>query len=259
MIVDLEKKWLNKARCRGLGTDLFFVDHGTEVFRGGAPTKQVRDSWEKAKLFCLDCPVMVQCLRDSLGEPEGVWGGTDPQERRKMREKNAHNVRHLKPGPLRREYARLAHRLLSHPRYTKSDVARILGITYGVVEYLADEHAAVLKAQQATQKRSRKPVAPQVLEIPRVIWPRSKSPADGWIHRRGDVVHAYYLGETEDGEWLFMKGPISGKEDSMSWFRKRDVKLTRDVGRTIKERVGEQSRIYGTTISPRFGASTQAG
>lgn len=264
MIVDLEKKWLPRAKCREFGNDLFFTDHGVDLFRHrGKPSKQVVAKWERAKDICYDCPVMLQCARDFLGEVEGVWGGWDPLERRAERLKHSERVADLPPGPERREYARLAYFLRKHPRYRKGDTERIMGLREGTINTLVKDHEAVLAAQKAAEERRRaKAAEATVTEIkrPKIRWP-GKSPegADGWVHHHGNVVRAYYLGETEDGQWMFMKAPLSDREDSMSWFRKRDVRLTRTVVRTVRRRVGETSRIYGTVISPHRGAATKAG
>lgn len=258
MIVDLEKKWLPQARCRGVENDLFFPDHGVDVYKSG-PTPSVAKHWERAKDFCLDCPVMLQCGRDFLGEIEGVYGGYDPIERRRLRLAHSTTVNDLPPGPRRREYARLAYQLRSNPRYKKGDVERLMGLREGTVNSLVEDHTAYLEAQQRARipRRIRRATGRTATPID---WPSGPpESADAWVHYHGTVIHAHYLGETEDGAWLYMKGPISGKEDSMSWFRKKDVKLTRKVSRTVRRRVGETSRIYGTTISPRHGAATKAG
>jgi WhiB family redox-sensing transcriptional regulator len=40
----------------------------------------------EAKLWCRRCPVQERCLAEALerGEPYGVWGGMDEQERREL-------------------------------------------------------------------------------------------------------------------------------------------------------------------------------
>jgi WhiB family redox-sensing transcriptional regulator len=41
----------------------------------------------EAKALCARCPMLEKC-RDwavTSGEPEGIWGGTTPQERRRLR------------------------------------------------------------------------------------------------------------------------------------------------------------------------------
>lgn len=265
MVVDLNRHWLRKARCRNQGSDLFFPDHtpiaqapsSKSARKQPAPSSAVRKQWEEAKEVCIECPVMVQCGRDFLGEIEGVWGGLDPLERVALRDERTAMVYSLPPGPQRRQWTSLAYRLANSPRCGVKEAERILGLAPGTVSVLVKEFGDELKTQAARAADGGKVVD---LPLPDVEWPASPpATGDGWVHRRGTVVHAYYLGETEDGAWLYMKGPISGKEDSLSWFRARDVQLTSNVGRTVKHRVGETSRIYGTTISPKYGAATKAG
>lgn len=257
MIVDLERQWVSKAHCKGSGNDLFFADINLQKGLKTHPTKKVRAQWEAAKEVCIECPVMFACLRDSLGEVDGVWGGTDPLERMALRGKHSSEVRNLPHGPKRREYARLAHQLANTPRYGNREAQRIMGLALSLVGELVEEHEAVLEARQkAAQARLAKVVD---LPLPEAEWPDAP-PVDGdaWVLREGAVSRAYYLGETEDGEWFFMKALLA-RDESLSWFKKRDVRLMREVGRKVMHRVGETSRIYGTTISPRRSDRAKAG
>lgn len=72
--------WAERAACREPGTDpdLFFP-----VGETGLAAHQVA----AAKAICARCPVLDAC-RDwavRTGEPEGIWGGTTPDERRRLR------------------------------------------------------------------------------------------------------------------------------------------------------------------------------
>jgi WhiB family redox-sensing transcriptional regulator len=73
--------WTGRAACRARGTDpeLFFPVSET----GLAAHRQVA----QAKAVCARCPVADQCLDWAVraGEPEGIWGGTTPAERRRLR------------------------------------------------------------------------------------------------------------------------------------------------------------------------------
>lgn len=40
---------------------------------------------ETARDICLECPVMDKCLKVGLYEEYGIWGGTTPEQRRKIR------------------------------------------------------------------------------------------------------------------------------------------------------------------------------
>jgi WhiB family redox-sensing transcriptional regulator len=40
---------------------------------------------ETAREICMECPVMDKCLKVGLFEEYGIWGGTTPEQRRKIR------------------------------------------------------------------------------------------------------------------------------------------------------------------------------
>lgn len=44
---------------------------------------------EKAKGICFECPVQFECLAGAMRRREqyGVWGGTSPADRRRLRQK----------------------------------------------------------------------------------------------------------------------------------------------------------------------------
>lgn len=62
--------WLDDALCMQIGGDTWFPS------KGGSPAA--------AKRTCRTCPVRAQCLDWAVttGEPNGVWGGMSPRERR---------------------------------------------------------------------------------------------------------------------------------------------------------------------------------
>ena len=68
--------WQLDARCRGADSAVFFSPDGE---RGRARAHRV----EKAKAICRRCPVLTACRAHALnaGEPYGVWGALDPNER----------------------------------------------------------------------------------------------------------------------------------------------------------------------------------
>jgi WhiB family redox-sensing transcriptional regulator len=70
--------WRDDGACCGAHPDLFFP-FGTT----GAALRQI----EEAKRICRVCPVQTQCLAWALenGVTDGVWGGTNPDERRVIR------------------------------------------------------------------------------------------------------------------------------------------------------------------------------
>lgn len=69
--------WAASAACVGADPDLFFTD------RTGRDAQAVS---LQAKTICAGCAVRDACLDHALehGEPEGVWGGCTPAERREL-------------------------------------------------------------------------------------------------------------------------------------------------------------------------------
>jgi WhiB family redox-sensing transcriptional regulator len=68
---------LDKAACAGIDTEMFYPDR--YVF-----------SREQGRFYdelCAQCPVVEACLEWALcHEPQGIWGGTTPAERKYYRE-----------------------------------------------------------------------------------------------------------------------------------------------------------------------------
>jgi WhiB family transcriptional regulator, redox-sensing transcriptional regulator len=62
--------WQDRARCAGVGLELFFPDGGDT---------------RRAKAFCAGCPVWWECLAYGLEEDHGVWGGLNRAERARLR------------------------------------------------------------------------------------------------------------------------------------------------------------------------------
>jgi WhiB family transcriptional regulator, redox-sensing transcriptional regulator len=76
-----EWAWLRQAACVDTDPELFFP-----VGESGPAAAQA----ERAKTFCHTCPVETQCLEWALstGRTTGVWGGTDENERRRIRRRS---------------------------------------------------------------------------------------------------------------------------------------------------------------------------
>jgi WhiB family redox-sensing transcriptional regulator len=70
--------WRERAACRDTEPDLFFPVGST-----GPAIEQIA----AAKAVCRYCEVQAACLEFSLAtnQEAGVWGGTDEDERRKLR------------------------------------------------------------------------------------------------------------------------------------------------------------------------------
>ncbi|MQY04869.1 WhiB family transcriptional regulator [Actinomadura macrotermitis] len=74
-----EEHWSDHAICRGADPDLFFpIGYAAPI---------LREQERRAKAICGHCPVTAECLGWALrvGEPDGIWGGTTPEERRELR------------------------------------------------------------------------------------------------------------------------------------------------------------------------------
>jgi WhiB family redox-sensing transcriptional regulator len=71
------RAWAARAACRGADTEIFY------------PTTP--DEEAEALALCATCPVRAQCLEDALRNREiyGIWGGTTPEERRRIRREQA--------------------------------------------------------------------------------------------------------------------------------------------------------------------------
>lgn len=67
--------WPRRAACRDIDTEMFF------------PVSASAAAADPAKRVCSRCPVKPDCLAYALalGDDWGVWGGTDPGDRRRIR------------------------------------------------------------------------------------------------------------------------------------------------------------------------------
>jgi WhiB family redox-sensing transcriptional regulator len=75
--------WIERAACQGADPALFF---GPDLLSADGRRERLaerRSRETRAKVFCADCPVRVQCAEHalSLPEPHGVWGGMGEIER----------------------------------------------------------------------------------------------------------------------------------------------------------------------------------
>jgi WhiB family transcriptional regulator, redox-sensing transcriptional regulator len=78
--------WRFLARCADQDPDLFFP-----VGSSGPALRQTM----RAKAVCAQCPVRAECLAWALdtGQPHGVWGGLDEQEREQLRGADGESLR----------------------------------------------------------------------------------------------------------------------------------------------------------------------
>lgn len=80
---DSEEAWYEDAAC---------ASHAAEVF---FPPSDVPGAAQKAKAICAGCPVQAECLGFALetAQSEGVWGGMDAGERRRLRRRTRDRAR----------------------------------------------------------------------------------------------------------------------------------------------------------------------
>ncbi len=83
--------WHDRAACKGEDVVLFFGPDGERQ-----PERDVRE--RKAKALCDRCPVSGQCLDYALKhrEDHGIWGGTEPDERRGERRRRGRRASEAK-------------------------------------------------------------------------------------------------------------------------------------------------------------------
>jgi WhiB family transcriptional regulator, redox-sensing transcriptional regulator len=72
LIVSAAQPWSGRALCAQTDPHIFFCDGTSET--------------AQAKAICRRCEVRAECLSYALqaGEAFGVWGGHDPDERRRL-------------------------------------------------------------------------------------------------------------------------------------------------------------------------------
>jgi len=75
--------WQEQGNCVGQDVEIFFLPSNSRVH-----DKARREAI--AKRICEGCPVIQECLAHALRVPEtyGVWGGTTPEERQVILNRN---------------------------------------------------------------------------------------------------------------------------------------------------------------------------
>lgn len=96
----------------------------------------------RAQLICSDCLVREACLQENLHEPQGVWGGTTPEERHRLRAGRTIRTVALKRAP-RTSPARDRVVALFQEGLSVEDVALKAGIGRSQVTRYLSDHIAV--------------------------------------------------------------------------------------------------------------------
>lgn len=75
LILDDSQLWRKQAACIDLNSDSFFLA-GDDL-----------EGMRRAQEICATCPVREPCLEFALASNQslGIWGGTTPNERRRLR------------------------------------------------------------------------------------------------------------------------------------------------------------------------------
>lgn len=75
MLMGGSRDWIRRAACGGMDADVFY------------PVASGPDAFGEAERVCRDCPVRAMCLEYALDNDEqyGMWGGMDPEERRRLK------------------------------------------------------------------------------------------------------------------------------------------------------------------------------
>jgi WhiB family redox-sensing transcriptional regulator len=80
--------WMSRGACRQADPELFFPV--------AAVTGPAARQAEAAKAVCGRCDVRANCLSYAVeAMPEGIWGGTTPEERRAARGASLRRARHV--------------------------------------------------------------------------------------------------------------------------------------------------------------------
>jgi len=76
-----EPTWQDRANCAGTSLALFFPDFRWD----GESPAETQQLYANARAVCDSCEVKAECLDAGLHEPVGMWGGTTPKERQRIR------------------------------------------------------------------------------------------------------------------------------------------------------------------------------
>lgn len=237
-----------------------------------APADFAQRAWDKAKAVCQQCPVLRRCRADCMGEEYGVWGGTDPRERASYRRSLYRQAQKLDAD----ERAQLADQMHGRRSRGQSPrgIARRTGYSEKLIRALLAEREAALRAREeareprlpgvlADEERERLArMAAQgeslrvmcaalnrgrdtVLEALRGLgvdaarpqWPAAEPPmSDAWVWMRDLARTAHYLGQSEDGQWMYMSLRGQNRSPTRKWFPRDLVDLRRTVSVQILER-----------------------
>jgi WhiB family redox-sensing transcriptional regulator len=97
------------------------------------------DRRRRGQLVCVGCPIRMECIMDGLYEEFGIWGGTLPADRGKLRSGLPLRSQRIAPKSNNRAEAV---ELFQEGRST-SEVAEIMGVRVATVHDYITDHVAI--------------------------------------------------------------------------------------------------------------------
>lgn len=200
------------------------------------PSPQAQAAWDEAKEVCIECPIMLRCRAEHVGEEHGVWGGTDPHERYRLRSNNQRRLLNMAP----QERAALAARLYAKAHRADA-TAWAEGFSPATVRRLIKEHRATLAAAPAVAR----PEVADVVPLPsqRPVWPQAHpTMGDAWVWWYGRAYGAHYMAETADGAWLRFRFRGPNETPVIRWFKTDEVDMRVALTPVIQEWAQQRKR-----------------
>lgn len=213
------------AACRGADPELFF-DPDNESADTSADSKAAMARTERklarraaARSYCQRCPVAVECLRLGLECTDGMFGGYDKDERRRVRRMLNRAEPTAVEGP-ESEDDRLKARALELIRRNMrvKTVMQATGLDYQTVVTMRNRYVMSGAAEDALRRREA---------------PTAWSPGvECYFYFERRWVAGQYLGESIRGGKLHMLVQQRNKGISVrKWCKAEDVVLRPDVPR----------------------------
>ncbi|MEV7814295.1 WhiB family transcriptional regulator [Streptomyces flaveolus] len=243
VLYDPLRRYLKYAACTDpADRKLYFVPNSAP---NKPPPPKTQRLWDRAKDICAMCPVMHQCRRDTLGEMDGVWGGLDPHQRHQIRTALTKAVRRW-PQDRRLRWGEELHRLRTEGMVFR-EIQKTTGIPEAPAMYLIREwerHLRDLESRELAEVVELKPVeledgaADRKPPIPETDGKRHL-----WARSNGLVRDCWYVGQTEDGLWIFVLIDGRGRRySSRKWIRAEDVRIYRPQAVTVMEYANRPDR-----------------
>lgn len=237
MLYDPTRHWISQGACRREDPGLFLAELNT----GRTPNETVLAKWEQAKGICGRCPVLEECRRDTLGEPYGVWGGLDPEQRR-LRRKKLPALMERWPEEKRLAWGKELHTLVEGG-VQWGRIRQMTGFSSPIGERLIKEWREHLCSLRKPER-----MAAPVEERPRKPFPARVGKKNCWVRDGLLMRDGYYKGETSDGAWIKVQFR-SSRETTHKWVRREDVRQYYPQPRVVAIYVGRPDAQKGSAIA----------